>query len=91
MIRLNVFIQVNESNRNAVLETAKELVAQSLNDKGCIAYDIFESATRKDVLMICETWKDEEVLAAHSKSRHFILHVGKIEKLAKMKLEKFNF
>ena len=29
MIRLNVFIQVNESNRNAVLETAKELVAQS--------------------------------------------------------------
>ena len=35
MIRLNVFIQVNESNRNAVLETAKELVAQSLNDKGC--------------------------------------------------------
>ena len=45
MIRLNVFIQVNESNRNAVLETAKELVAQSLNDKGCIAYDIFESAT----------------------------------------------
>ena len=34
---------------------------------------------------------NEEVLAAHSKSRHFILHVGKIEKLAKMKLEKFNF
>lgn len=56
-----------------------------------MAYDIFESATRPDVMMICETWKDEEVLAAHSKSRHFILHVGKIEKLAKMKLEKFNF
>ena len=36
MIRLNVFIQVNESNRNAALETAKELVAQSLNDNGCI-------------------------------------------------------
>lgn len=43
MIRLNVFIQVNESNRNAVLETAKELVAQSLNDKGCIAYDILRA------------------------------------------------
>ena len=53
MIRLNVFIQVSESNRAAVLEAAKELVASSLNDKGCIAYDIFESATRNDVLMIC--------------------------------------
>ena len=86
MIRLNVFIQVNESNRNAVLETAKELVAQSLNDKGCIAYDIFESATRKDVLMICETWKDAESLDAH-----FITLVTKLQEWGKMKLEKFEF
>ena len=89
MIRLNVFIQVNESNRNAVLETAKELVAQSLNDKGCIAYDIFESATRKDVLMICETWKDAESLDAHEKAAHFITLVPKLQELGKMKLEKF--
>ena len=39
MIRLNVFIQVSESNRAAVLEAAKELVASSLKDKGCISYD----------------------------------------------------
>lgn len=91
MIRLNVFIQVEEANRAAVLEEAKALTEASLKEEGCVAYDIFESATRPDVMMICETWKDEEVLAAHSKSRHFILHVGKIEKLAKMKLEKFNF
>ena len=89
MIRLNVFIQVNESNRNAVLETAKELVAQSLNDKGCIAYDIFESATRKDVLMICETWKDAESLDAHEKAAHFITLVPKLQELGKMKLEPY--
>ena len=86
MIRLNVFIQVNESNRNAVLETAKELVAQSLN-----AYDVFESATRKDVLMICETWKDAESLDAHEKAAHFITLVPKLQELGKMKLEKFEF
>lgn len=60
MIRLNVFIQVEESNRNEVIEVAKELVAQSLKDNGCIAYDIFESATRKNIFMICETWSDEK-------------------------------
>ena len=85
MIRLNVFIQVNESNRNAVLETAKELVAQSLNDNGCIAYDVFESATRKDVLMICETWKDAESLDAHEKAAHFITLVPKLQELGKMR------
>ena len=51
MLRLNVFIQVSADNRAAVMEAAKELVACSLKDNGCIAYDIFESATREDVLM----------------------------------------
>ena len=91
MIRLNVFIQVNESNRNAVLETAKELVAQSLNDKGLFAYDIFESATRIDVLLICETWIDAESLDAHEIAAHFITLVPKLQELGKMKLEKFEF
>ena len=81
MIRLNVFIQVNESNRNAALETAKELVAQSLNDNGCIAYDVFESATRKDA----------ESLDAHEKAAHFVTLVPKLQELGNMKLEKFKF
>lgn len=91
MIRLNVFIQVSESNRAAVLEAAKELVASSLKDKGCIAYDVFESATRNDVLMICETWEDAESLSVHEKAGHFVTLVPKIQGLASMKLEKFDF
>ncbi|MDD3037251.1 putative quinol monooxygenase [Bacteroides sp.] len=91
MIRLNVFIQVNESNRAALLEAAKELVASSLKDEGCIAYDIFESATRPDVLMICETWTDEESLTAHEKAVHFVTLVPKIQTLGTMKIEKFTF
>lgn len=55
MIRLNVFIRTTESNREELLRTARELTAASVKDAGCIAYDIFESATRPDVLMICET------------------------------------
>lgn len=91
MIRLNVFIQVSDSNRASVLEAAKELVACSLQEKGCIAYDIFESATRKDVLMICETWENAEALAMHEKANHFVTLVPKIQGLASMKLEKFDF
>lgn len=91
MIRLNCFIQTCAKNRTAVLEAAKELVAASLKDNGNIAYDIFESATHSDVLMICETWKDETSLSAHEKSPHFTTLVPKIQSLAEMKLEKFNF
>ena len=91
MIRLNVFIQVSEENRSAALETAKELVEKSLKDNGCIAYDIFESSTRSDVLMICETWKDAESLSAHEKAEHFVTLVPKLQGLGTMKLEKFSF
>lgn len=91
MIRLNVFIQVSADRRAATLEAAKALTACSLQDKGCIAYDIFESATRPDVLLICETWADADALAAHSATAHFERYVGQIEQLGQMKLEQFEF
>ena len=104
MIRLNVFIQVSEANRAQVLDAAKDLVAQSLKDNGCVAYDIFESATRPDVLMICETWKDQACLDVHQAAPkdqacldvhqaapHFTTLVPKIQELAEMKIESFEF
>ena len=91
MIRLNCFIQVEESKREQVLALAKELVAASLKDEGCIAYDIFESSTRRDVMMICETWKDAASLDAHSKSAHFTTLVPQIESLGSLQLEQFKF
>lgn len=91
MIRLNVFIQVDEKNHDAVVAAAKELVAASLKDQGCIAYDLFQSASRPDVLMICETWADAASLSAHEAASHFTTLVPRIQSLAAMKLEKFNF
>ncbi len=91
MIRLNVFIRVGAEHRAEVLKIAEELVAASLKDEGCVAYDVFASTTRPDVLMICETWSDAGALDKHSASDHFKILVPQIEKLAQMKLERFEF
>lgn len=91
MIRLNVFIQVEEAKKAELVSAAKELVAASVKDQGCIAYDLFQSETRADVLMICETWTDEEALKAHEQSVHFTTLVPRMQALAAMKIEKFNF
>lgn len=91
MIRLNVFIRTTESNRAELVRTAEELVAASLKDEGCVAYDLFESATRSDVLMICETWSDAKALAAHEAAPHFTTLVPRMGQLGEMKLEKFVF
>lgn len=91
MIRLNVFIRTTESNREEAVRAAKELVAASLKDEGCIAYDLFESATRRDVLMICETWNDAKALSVHEATPHFTTLVPRLQQLGEMKLEKFFF
>lgn len=91
MIRLNVFISVEAQNRAKVLDAAKELTAASVKEEGCIAYDIYESATRQDTLMFCETWKDSETLASHSESALFIKNIAILNEFSKIKIEKFDF
>lgn len=91
MLRLNCFIQVGDENKAEVLAAAKRLVEASLKQDGCVAYDVFESATRPDIMMICETWCDQKALDAHSASEVFANEVGKMSSLAKMKLESFEF
>ncbi|MBP1616775.1 MAG: Antibiotic biosynthesis monooxygenase [Bacteroidetes bacterium] len=91
MIRLNVFLQTEGGNNAKVLEAAKELTAASLKEEGCIAYDVFESATRPGILLICETWADEATLATHEKSEAFLKNILVFNESSKIKIEKFEF
>ena len=91
MIRLNCFFQAKEGRLSEAREAAKELTAASLKQDGCLAYDVFESATRPGILLICETWRDEESLAAHSASAPFEKCVAVINAAGTMKVERFSF
>ena len=91
MLRLNCFIRVEDDKYEIVLEAARRLTEASLLQEGCVAYDIFRSATRPDVLMICETWRDRAALEAHNASPEFIRYVGEMRANAEMKLETFEF
>lgn len=94
MIRLNVFFEKKEGVKAEELNAlCEELVEKSLKDNGNVAYDYFVSGTRNCVMMICETWQNEEVLKAHMATDHFTTLVPKIEALTKsgLKLEQFAF
>lgn len=89
MLRLNCFFQAKDGCLDDALAAAKELTAASLKQDGCIAYDVFASATRPGVLLICETWREEAALAAHSASDVFVKCVAVINDCGDMKIEKF--
>ncbi len=91
MIRINCFLNAKEGRREEALEAAKALTAVSLTQDGCVAYDVFESATRKGVMLICETWRDQAALDAHSASEPFKKYVGIMDGACELKIESFNF
>lgn len=91
MLRLNCFYQANEGKYNEALEAATALTAASVKDAGCVAYDVFESATRPDIFLICETWTDEAALQAHMAAPHFKEYVSVLEACGTLKLEQFAF
>jgi len=91
MIRLNCFFQAQEGKYGEALSAAIALTAASLKDEGNVAYDVFESATRPDIFMICETWRDRRSLQNHMATPHFKEYVEKLEQLGTLKLEQFDF
>ena len=92
MIRVNCFFQATDGDtyRDA-LRAAVALTELSRKHAGCIAYDVFQSATRSDVFIICETWKDQASLDAHSQTPEFAKYVGGMQACGQMKLERFEF
>ena len=92
MIRLNCFFQAADAAKyKDALRAAVALTEKSRNHAGCIAYDVFQSATRSDVFMICETWQDQASLDLHSATPEFKKHVGEMQACGQMKLERFEF
>ncbi len=91
MIRLNCFGAAKEGRFDEALAAAKVLVESSVKEDGCVAYDVFTSATRPGVIIICETWRDENALAAHSATDTFKKCIGVLSETCPLKIEKFNF
>ncbi|MDE6230517.1 MAG: antibiotic biosynthesis monooxygenase [Muribaculaceae bacterium] len=92
MIRLNVsLITETEENHRKLIEAATELVAFSLRDKGCVDYDLYESKTNNDRLMIVETWESEKDLEAHQNTEHYLRLSPELRRYANVTLTRFEF
>lgn len=92
MIRLNCFFKAKSAaSYQKALDAAITLTAQSQKHEGNVSYDVFESATRKDVFIICETWQNQEVLDKHSATPEFTENVGIMQQCGELNLENFNF
>src|SRR5687767_6407913 len=71
--------RVKEGRLAAVLSLLVELVAKSTAEEGNLLYQIHQSNSDANTLILFEGYKDESALAEHRKSEHFqTLVIGKI-------------
>jgi quinol monooxygenase YgiN len=90
MIRINVQLIVNEENRAKLLEHLDVLAVNSQLEKGCFAYDIYESVNADEKILIFETWESEAAVKAHQQTPHYMTIGPKFRELAEeVKVERF--
>jgi quinol monooxygenase YgiN len=50
----------------------QELVEKTREEDGCIVYELYQDNKDSSVLTMIEEWTDEEALAKHMKTEHFL-------------------
>jgi quinol monooxygenase YgiN len=70
MIYVVATAQVKLDKREDFMAGAQPCIAATRAEAGCIAYDLYASATDPATFVFVEKWETREALTAHSKSDH---------------------
>ena len=63
--------QAKEGQVDTIINLLKNVVSQSTAEEGNLFYQVHQSNTDANTLMLFEGYKDEAALAAHRASNHF--------------------
>lgn len=64
-------------------QLAKELMIKSLEEEGCISYNLFEDMENENILVFIEEWKNQNAIQLHNESKHFKDIIPRLAKLRK--------
>lgn len=68
---------IKEGQKQAFIDTAKELIQKSRQEEGCISYALYEDLNQ-NVLTFIEEWKDQAAIDFHNQTEHFTTIVPKL-------------
>ena len=70
MIYVVATTQVKPDSREACITGAKECIAATRKEKGCLSYDSHTSINDPNLLVVVERWETREDLNAHGRAPH---------------------
>jgi quinol monooxygenase YgiN len=81
MIIIQALLKVNPTHRDEFLEKTKPVIEGTLAEEGNISYRLYEDAEEPNTFVMLEKWKDQQVIAAHRQSAHFLAFVNEAKAL----------
>ena len=72
MIYVVATLTIKPGSLEALRAPAAACMAETRKEKGCIAYELFESVSDPEKLVFVEKWETREDLTAHSKQPHLL-------------------
>lgn len=63
--------QVNGGALDEVLAILAELRPQSLEEPGCLGYEVYREVGGADTLLLVERYRDEAAIEAHRQTAHY--------------------
>jgi quinol monooxygenase YgiN len=70
MVYVIATLTVKPEMKAELFSSAKDCIAATRQEKGCISYELFESTLDPNKLVFVEEWESPECLPVHSKSDH---------------------
>ena len=85
MIKIVARRLVREECVEEYLRMAKDLVAASLAEPGCVAYTLNRCLENPRLFCFIELWKDQAAIEAHKSSEHFTRIVPQLAELLEVR------
>ncbi|MEO7753493.1 MAG: putative quinol monooxygenase [Terracoccus sp.] len=69
-LRVVAEIIAKDGSEDAIRSALSTLVTATLEEEGCVAYELFESNAKPGTFFTIETWRSQADLDAHMTSEH---------------------
>ncbi|MBI6529792.1 antibiotic biosynthesis monooxygenase [Proteus vulgaris] len=69
-IRLIATIVAKENYENEVLSACKAMIKPSLQDEGCIQYELHKDTTQSRTFIFFEIWESQKAIDKHNETVH---------------------
>ncbi|WP_304341310.1 putative quinol monooxygenase [Metaclostridioides mangenotii] len=69
---------IKENHLSDALMLYQLLVKETLKEKGCLSYELFQELDNSNNLTLIEDWEDIKALQRHTQTPHFITLVEKL-------------